>query len=268
MSSGMSRWRSSVRHAALLIGTTVRASFALRGAFWVSALFMAVNNALFFVTWWILMGRFGRIGGWRLEDVMCLFGISATGFGLAMIFAGGVVDLSKKVHDGELDGWLTQPKSVLVQALGSRTQTSGWGDVASGAALIAMSELLTWQTLPLGLIGVLCAFSTFVAGGVMAHSLAFWLGETHSLSRSIFDFTVTFSVYPPSLFGARLKLLLFTLLPAGFISYLPMELLRAPRPLTLVACVGGSALYAAAAVAVFNRGLRRYSSGSRFGVRA
>ncbi len=268
MSRGMQGFRASVRHAAMLIGTTVRASFALRGAFWVSAVFMALNNALFFMTWWILMGRFGRIGGWRLEDVMCLFGISASGFGLAVIFAGGSLDLAQKVYDGELDGWLTQPKSVLVQALGSRTQTSGWGDVASGGVLIAMSECVSWQTLPLALVGILCAFSTLVACGVVAHSLAFWLGQTQSLSRSIFEFTVTFSVYPPSLFDARLKLLLFTLLPAGFISYLPMELLRAPHPLTLLACVGGSALYATASVALFNRGLRRYASGSRFGVRA
>jgi ABC-2 type transport system permease protein len=199
---------------------------------------------------------------------MCLFGVSATGFGIAVILAGGLFDLARKVHDGELDTWLTQPKSVIVQALGSRTQMSGWGDLVSGVGLLALSGVVSWQTLPLVSIGVACAAATFIACGVAAHSLAFWLGRTHELSRALFEFTVTFSLYPPSLFGPRLKWLLFTLLPAGFVSYLPVQLLRSPDASTLLACVLGTAAYVSAAFWLFQRGLRRYASGSRFSARS
>ncbi len=264
MSKLRSPWRDNCRFAVALVGTTTRASFALRYAFWMSAGMMLLNNLLFFSTWWILMQRFGHVEGWRLEDVMCLFGISATGYGVAVILAGGLFDLSRKIYDGELDSWLTQPKSVLVQALGSRTHMSGWGDLASGVGLLALSGTLGWSTLPLVVVGLACATTAFVACGVAAHSLAFWLGRTHELSRAIFEFTVTFSVYPPSLFGPHIKWILFTLLPAGFASYLPVELLRAPSARTLLACVLGTLLYASGAVWLFNRGVRRYSSGSRF----
>lgn len=255
------------RFAVALVSTTVRASFALRHAFWVSAGLMVVNNLLFFSTWWILLERFEQVEGWKLADIMCLFGISAAGYGVAVIFAGGLFDLARKVHDGELDTWLTQPKSVIVQALGSRTQMSGWGDLVSGAGMLALSGAVSWQSFPLVLIGVGCASATFVACGVAAHSIAFWLGRTHELSRALFEFTVTFSIYPPSLFGARLKWLLFTVLPAGFVSYLPVELLRAPSGSTLLACVIGTGAYVGAALWMFERGLRRYSSGSRFSPR-
>src|SRR5688572_25235847 len=169
-----SRLRASAEHAFALLSTTLAAAFALRRAFVASAVFMIMNNLLFFTTWWILLRRFEHIGGWKLEDVMCLFGISASGFGLAVIVAGGVLDLAQKVHDGELDTWLTQPKSVLLQALCSRTQTSGWGDLASGLGMLALSGRVGWSNLPLAALGVACAFCTFIASGVVAHSLAFW----------------------------------------------------------------------------------------------
>lgn len=56
-------------------------------------------------------------------------------------------------------------------------------------------------------------------------------------------------------------------LPAGFVSYLPVELVRAPSATTLLACVLGALLYTSGAVWLFHRGLRRYSSGSRFAAR-
>jgi ABC-2 type transport system permease protein len=107
----------------------------------------------------------------------------------------------------------------------------------------------------------------FAASGVILHSLAFWLGRIDALARSVFDFLVTFSIYPRPLFGGLLKIVLFTLLPAGFIGYLPYELLRDFQWTGLAAACGGAAAYAALALAVFAAGLRRYESGNRFGVR-
>ena len=63
-----------------------------------------------------------------------------------------------------------------------------------------------------------------------------------------------------------LRLLLFTLLPAGFVAYLPARVARGAG-LSDLACMLGAALgYLLLARSVFRAGLRRYSSGSRFGV--
>jgi ABC-2 type transport system permease protein len=64
-----------------------------------------------------------------------------------------------------------------------------------------------------------------------------------------------------------MKIVLFTIIPADFVSYLPVALLREPSLATLGGALGGAALYAALAVWLFHRGLRRYASGNRFGVR-
>ena len=261
------RLRSNLGFASELVSRQLEASFALRGAFWLSVVLMFVNDLIFFSTWWILMARFGHVGGWRLDDMMCLYGITAAGYGLCVVVAGGISDLSRRIDEGDLDAFLTQPKSVLVQALASRTQPAGWGDISVGVGLFALSGKVQLETVPALLIGVLCAFTTFVACGIVAHSLAFWFGRTQTISRALWEFTLMFSMYPPALFGSGLRLVLFTLLPAGLVSYLPVELLLHPSWGALGAALGGSLAYAAFAVWLFEQGLRRYASGNRFTVR-
>jgi ABC-2 type transport system permease protein len=246
-----------------LFARQLAASFALRAAFFTAAVAMLINDAMFFSTWWIVMRRFGSVRGWRLEDVMCLFGVSAGGFGICVILFGGIFDLARKVQDGELDTYMTQPKSVLLSALACRTQPSGWGDLVAAIGMFALSGAVTWGRLPWLVLALLCSAVAFTATGVVMHSIAFWLGRVHSLARSLWDFTVTFSLYPPPLFGGALRLVLFTLVPAGLVAYLPLEMFRSPSPLTLFAALGGTALYAAFASWVFERGTRRYSSGNR-----
>lgn len=258
------RARANAAFALSLFARQLSASFALRGAFWMSAVLMLVNNLFFFTTWWILLHRFEHIGGWRLPDVMCLYAIACLGFGVSVIVAGDMHELSRRIEDGDLDGLLTQPKSLLVQALCSRTNPSGWGDVVSGLGLLALSGTLRWQTLPALLVAAVCAAVVAVAAGISAHSLAFWFGRTQTLSRALWEFTLTFSMYPPALFGGSIRFVLFTLLPAGLATYLPVELVREPSWRALALAVIGAGAYAAFSVWLFARGLRRYASGNRF----
>jgi ABC-2 type transport system permease protein len=258
---------AELRFALALVGMNLKSSFALRGAFWLQAAFMVANNLLYFVFWWVFFDRFEEVRGWRVQDISALFGIVATGFGVAVVFAGGMRELSRCVMDGDLDGFLTLPKNPLLHVVGSRTFASGWGDMVSGVILIGISGKVTLETWPLAVIAVGCSTLVFVASGVIIHSLAFWLGRIEAIARQAWDFLITFSIYPRPLFAGFLKLLLFTVLPAGFIGYLPYELVREFDWTALAAAIGGALFYSVLALFVFAAGLRRYESGNRFGVR-
>ena len=145
---------------------------------------------------------------------------------------------------------------------------SGWGELASSALFLGLSGKLSLSTLPLALAAVAVSGAVFTASGVILHSAAFWLGRVENLARQLWEFLITFSIYPRPLFAGALKLMLFTLIPAGFIGYLPVELLREFTWLGLAAALAGAVLYVGLALLVFDRGLRRYESGNRFGVRA
>jgi ABC-2 type transport system permease protein len=250
-----------------LLATNLAASFALRAAFWLQAGMMALNNVLFFCFWWVLFTRFEEIRGWAVGDVAALFGVAAAGYGARAVLFGGVDDLARQIDDAELDPLLTQPKSVMLQAMASRTRPDGWGDIASGILLIAISGHA--QGVALLLVPVAIALSAIVltASLVAMHCSAFWLGRTSATVRMIMDMQLTFSVYPPSLFGGAMRILLFTVLPAAFISHLPVELVRDFSWTTLAAATGGAAAFVVIALVAVRWGLRRYESGNRFGVR-
>jgi ABC-2 type transport system permease protein len=257
------RWRAEVAFIAALARCQIKSTLGLRGAFFSAAFAMLLNDLIFFVVWWVIMQRFGQVRGWRLEDVACLYGLSAAGYGTCVVVFGGVTELSRRIDDGDLDALLTQPRSVLFQLLASRSMTAGWGDIVAGAALLAASGYLHLYSLPWVIVATLCSAAAFTACGVVVHSLAFWLGRIHSLSRSLWELTLTFGMYPPPLFDGAIRFLLFSLLPAGLVSYLPVELIRSPSAGTACLTIAAIVAYACFAAWLFQRGLRRYASGSR-----
>jgi ABC-2 type transport system permease protein len=249
-----------------LLGMSLKASMALRGAFFLQVTFMAINNLVFFVFWWILLHRVPDVGGWRLGEMAVLYGVVAAGYGLGVTVAGGVRHLARFIYEGELDAFLTQPKPTLLYAVCCRSQASGIGDVLSGLLLLGLSGAVRPATLPVVALAVVSSALVFTASGIVFFSLAFWLGRVETAARQIVEAIITFAVYPEPLFGGALRLILFTVLPAGFVGYLPAELVREPSLGAAISMAAASAGYMSFAVWVFGRGLGSYCSGSRFGV--
>jgi ABC-2 type transport system permease protein len=262
----MNRRSNNLSFAWALVTTSLRAGTALRGAFIMQVVFMILNNATFFVFWWALMRRVPDLRGWRLGDIEVLFGIVAAGFGLTVTLTGGVRHLSRMIDDGELDTLLAQPKPVLLQALGLRFQPSGIGDVLSGVVFLAWSSQVSWRAAPFVLLAIAASALVFLACGIVFHSLAFWAGNVETVARQLSELLITFALYPEPLFGGALRLALFTLLPAGFVGYVPAHLAQRPTPALAALAVTAAVVYLVVAVSLFERGLKRYTSGSRFGV--
>ena len=257
--------QATTRFAAALIGTSMRSAMAERGSFIMRVALMAVNNAIFFTFWIVLLSRVPAVRGYEIGDVAVLYGIVAVAHGLAWFFAGGIQFLSRLIHDGELDALLAQPKPTLLYAIGLRSQPSGLGDILSGLVMIALSGRVGVMGIPIVLAAGVAGALVLVATAVLLHSAAFWLGRTESASRQLYECTLMFSLYPDTLFTGPIRWVLFTVIPAGFVGYLPARLIRAPSAGTALAIAAAVAAYAALATFVFQRGLRAYSSGSRFG---
>jgi ABC-2 type transport system permease protein len=253
------RWYAAVQ------ATNAKAVVALRGAFWTQVVGMALNNLVFFATWLLFFHRFEEVRGWRLPDMAALYGLVATAFGLGAVFAGGATRLAAHVLEGRLDVALVQPKPPLLHLLGARMRASGVGDVGSGVFLLAASGLVSFETVPSVVAGVLAGAVVLTATAVLAHSAVFFLGPVEALARQFVEFLVTFSVYPDMVATGLLRGVLFTALPAAFVSWLPVDLLRRFTWEGLALVLGGAALYGGAALLVFRAGLRRYESGGGFG---
>jgi ABC-2 type transport system permease protein len=239
------------------------AAMEYRGAFVAQCLGMMLNDAFLLIFWAIYFDSFPSVEGWGLRDLLVLWGIVATSFGIGVTIFGNCVRLATLIVQGQLDYFLPMPKNVLLHSLVSRMSLSGWGDLSFGlvALLVAAVTADPWF-LPLALVLVLLSAAIFIAFGVLVNSLAFFIGNAEAAAMQTREAVTNFSLYPAPIFRGWVRLMLLTALPAGFMGHVPVKILRDFDAgwlglLALFACFSW-----AAALAVFRRGLRRYESGN------
>lgn len=226
-------------------------------------LFMALNNLTFFATWWIFFANFKEINGWTIHEMEAMYGLVAGSFGLSVIVAGGMSELGKMINDGGLDSYLVQPKNVLIHILGSRSKVSGWGDILSSFFLLYISGYLKIELLPFIFIFYITSALLFIASAITYQSLSFWFGNIDQLSRQMFEFVITFSVYPQSIFPSFMKLIFFTIIPAALISTVPVQFFMSFNVLDFVTVLLGCVILLSASFLIFYRGLKHYESGNK-----
>lgn len=250
-----------------LVRTSIKASISKRGAFLIESGLMIANNLIFLSIWWIFFRQFNHVAGWDFHDMIVLMAVVSGGYGLMQICFGGVRDLSRMIPSGDLDPFMTQPKNLLLHILGSKSFSKGWGNFLTTITLIVLGGITAPHTLLLILVGTLSSCMIFTSFSVIAHSLPFWMGSVEGLAKKYCDALFLFALYPTNIYSGVLQVIMFTLIPAGVISYLPVQLVREFSWLQLFMLVGSSMLFLVLAVVVFYSGLKRYESGNRFGTR-
>ncbi|MCC2685018.1 MAG: hypothetical protein K0R75_1917 [Paenibacillaceae bacterium] len=228
---------------------------------------MLINDVVWIIFWGLYFRRFPVVNGWELQDVMMLWAVSAGGVGLMSTLFGNSSRIAGLVVSGQLDVYLSQPKPVLLHVLISRMSISAIGDVAF--SLLVYGFYGDRSLIGLAKFGLALALATliFIFFTVVVNCLAFWLGGTDGLSAQLFNALVTFTTYPTGIFRGAGKLLLFTVVPAGFISYLPIGLLRDADPLFMLGVVGVVGVLTVGGIWLFYTGLKRYTSGNMMGLR-
>ena len=254
-----------------LIGKYIRFNLAsaaeYRISFLVQSVGMILNNGAFILFWLILFERIGDINGYGFREVMLLWSLTAAGYGMSEVFMGNGRFLSRIIYQGELDVYLLQPVPLLPNILCSRMNTSGWGDLTYGLFLFFLTQELTAGKAGLFLLFSVMAALIFSSVNVFYNSLTFFLGNGESLASSAYNMVLTFATYPGSIFKGGSTWIMHTLLPAGLIVWIPMELIMdfsASRALLLL---GANGLLILFALILFRTGLKRYASGNRMGTR-
>lgn len=228
---------------------------------------MIVNNIVWIIFWGMYFRRFPVLNGWTLQDVMMMWAAAAGGFGIMSVFFGNATRLASLIATGQLDVYLAQPKPVLLNVLISRMSVSAIGDLVFAIFIfIGFGDV--------SLLGIIkFAAALFLSGlififfCVMAGCLSFWLGNTEGLSFQLFNALLTFATYPTGIFKGFGRIILFTVIPAGFISSMPVSFIREIDLPFVYGALGMAALLCAGGILLFYRGLRKYTSGNMMGLR-
>jgi ABC-2 type transport system permease protein len=254
--------RRELRFLAALWRANLQAAMEYRAAFLTQALGMVLNNGLYFLFWVVFFDRFKQVGGYGLRDMALLFGVAACSFGLGVYLFGNVLSLAEIISEGRLDYYLALPRPALLHALASRSVASGLGDASYGLISFLAVGPHTADSAARFVIAVACGTAVFVGFLILVNSLAFWMGGASQVSSQALTALITFAIYPVSLFDGTAKLLLFTVLPAALMGAVPAGFVRAFGWADLGLLAAGAAAFLSMAVVVFQRGLRRYESGS------
>lgn len=239
-----------------------------KASFLSQVLAMALNDGLWVIFWSLFFHKFPSVAGWGLADVMTVWALVATSFGLANVLGGNLQRIPAMVAAGQLDFYLSLPKPVLPHLLVSRMSTFAWGDVIFGVIVFAAVVARSWLHVVAFVLAVLLSAIVMTGFAVMASSLVFFFGQAEQASRMAGEAMLTFSLYPQGIYGKWVRAVLYSVIPAALISAVPATFVRELSWLHLGYLALAAAVFGTLGWTAFYAGLRRYESGNLMQMRS
>lgn len=222
-------------------------------------IFMLLNNVSFIIQWIILYSMKDNVGGYTFNQVLILWGMAAGTFGFAHFFFKKAFYLSDTITNGKLDSYLVQPKNVLISCITSEVSPSALGDFLYGCIMIFLSGITLYKAL---------IFTLFVTMGgivlvdiaVILGSLSFYISKSDVIADTVNNFMICFATYPDGIFKGITKIILFTIIPIGITTYIPVWVLTKFNLFYLITVIVFTMFITLFAFTIFYKGLKRYSS--------
>jgi ABC-2 type transport system permease protein len=220
-----------------LVVARVRSQLAYRASFALDCLSQVFAQATELVVVLVLFGRITALGGFSVDEVLLIYALASTAFGLADLFAGQLDHLPRFIRTGTFDVLLLRPLGTLPQVMVSDLQLRRVGRIAVGLAVLGYAlthadvHWTPWTAL-LALIAPVAGAVIFGSIWVLACSVCFWLVEGRELANTVTYGSSLFTSYPLTVYPASLRRLLGYVVPGAFVSYYPaLALLDRPDPL-------------------------------------
>jgi ABC-2 type transport system permease protein len=254
--------KRAIRFVLQYLSANLQSAMEYRGAFLSQIVFMFINNCMLLFFWWVLFTRIESLNGWSFRHILLLYATASGAYACQALLFGGSFSLSRTIAEGRLDFYLALPKPVLLHVLISRSSASAWGDLAFALAIFMPVSSPT-PGMTLGFLILIFTGGVVMTGfAVLAHSLSFWLGHSERLAGQLTEALLSFSLYPEGVFSVPTRFVLYTIIPAGFVSYLPVKILDEFTLAHMTLLLAFALSLCVLARFIFYRGLKRYESGT------
>lgn len=222
---------------------------------------MVLNDAVWVAFWILFFRRVGSVRSWDSEAVMLLLAVLTTSAGLSLGVLANARWLGSIITGGQLDGALGLPVSPLAHVLVRRVEATNLGDFVFGIGLFAVAGKPTPTRAAVFVAVVLASAALMTSFLVLTGSLAFFGGRSEGGELG-FHALLLLGSYPVDVFAGGAKVLLYTVVPAAFVSSVPARLIETVTLRSVAGLLLATAGFVFCAHGVFRIGLRRYTSGS------
>jgi ABC-2 type transport system permease protein len=228
--------------------------------FWMTVNLLTVN---------IIYEHTSSIAGWSKYEMILLVGTSMVVQRILFgFFWSSIFEMGRNIRTGNFDFYLAQPGNVMFMATTRKLDPDSLLNsiIAISVVIYAAKQLHldpSFGQIALYALMVLCGVVIHYSILVLSISLAFWLTSAQGIEGIYFTLT-EFSRLPRDAFKAFATQFLFVwALPVVIVTFIPASLLTKGFDAKLAAWLFGAAIaWFAAAIFVFHRGLRRYTSAS------
>lgn len=236
-------------------------------SFFMQILMMILNDFFFIIQWVIIFSLVDNIGGYGFNETMLLWSISAGGFGISHAFFGGAWNIKDIVYDGKLDVYLTQPKNTLINVACSATDISALGDIIYAFVVLIIIGA-PWYYYLLVVPAIILSGLLLVSVYIVFISLCFYIKRGEAAAKMVEGTVIKAANYPPAIFNTIVKGIFFTIIPTFFYALVPVQyFLLSFNIWWILIFVAVVSNWICLAFFCFNRGLRKYNSGSLMGGR-
>lgn len=227
--------------------------------FFMNVVFMILNNACFIVQWVILFSLRDNIGGYGLKQVLLLWGLTSSTFGISHFFFESAYKLSDTINTGKLDAFLVQPKNVLLSTITASISTSAIGDMIYGVIVLFIYGF-SLKTFLLFVTFAVTGSLMLTAIAVILGSLSFWFNKSDFIADTGNSLMTQFSTYPDGIFKGVVKILLYTLIPVGLTVYIPTSIIVKFDIYLFLLVIAVTIIFVSLSFLIFYKGLKKYSS--------
>ncbi|MCW3055237.1 MAG: hypothetical protein JWN14_4407 [Chthonomonadales bacterium] len=235
-------------------------------SFLVWSLSDAITNVAAVTGMLFLAARFQGIGSWTQPQIVFMLGYAALVEGLGSLFFNyNVLHISRRIGRGQLDHVLIQPQPLWMALL-----TEGFSPAFSLPMVVPGIGMLLWayprltESVSFPAFGLNLVSSTVVLLGFqfLWGSLAFSAPRAaEELNSSTLDLMNQLKQYPLNGTGGLLRFGLLTLLPVGFLAWVPCQALLGMDGSSwgIVKTPLAALVFSLLAAAAFGKGMRYYA---------
>lgn len=240
---------------------TIKTKMTFKLNFFLTILGQGFNALGFVFLWYFLAYRMQILGKNGKEELMLLQAVSGLHYLFLYLFFADVGSLAREIINGSIDKYLVRPKSVLFSII-SGTNISLIGNGIVGIltffVFIKISFKNVFLFLFLSFLGSIMALSLKIIMG----SLVLYVKGLRSISSTYSGVIDTLLMYPEAMYKGIGKIMVYTIFPAAFITYIPVKLILEFDKMLLFKMITVVIVTFVFAVVFFYRGLKNYESGN------
>ena len=258
------------RYLSLLVRYFIQYSkvrLAYRLDFFLSVLTMTLASGFGIAVVFLIFRRVPAIAGWNFTQILFLYGFSLLPLSLFNMISLNLYYFSEiYIIMGKFDQVLLRPIHSLFQILFEKFRLEALGDTVLGVVIIVACARqlrlpLGWPEWAFLALATLCGCVIYLSVFLMLTCVSFWMEDRVGVIPPVYNM-LAFGRYPLDIYGEFIRFFLSWIVPFGFASFYPTAAVLGKEVYRVYAWLLPvvTAVFLAAAVLVWNRGVRNYSS--------